>query len=137
MAKKSYEAMPAVPPEVAIRYETMMAVLSGELTVSEGARRLDLSRNHFQTLMHRTLGSMIDSLSSKPGGRPPTPEREKQLQKQTEKLLLENARLRRRVETTDRILGVASGLLRGRIGREKSRREPGGDRSPKTPTEDE
>jgi hypothetical protein len=135
MAKKSYEAMPVVPPEVAMRYETMMAVLSGELTVSEGARRLDLSRNHFQTLMHRVLGSVIETLGSKAGGRPPTPEREKQLQKQAEKLLLENARLRRRVETTDRILGVASGLLRGRIGR-GSRREAGG-RPPKTSSEDE
>ena len=136
MAKKSYEAMPVVPPEVAIRYETMMAVLSGELTVSEGARRLDLSRNHFQTLMHRALGSLIESLGSKAGGRPPTPEREKQLQKQADKLLMENLRLRRRVETTNQVLGVASGLLQGRIGR-GSRREPGGGRSPKTPTEDE
>lgn len=127
--------MPTVPPEVAMRYETMMAVLSGELTVSEGARRLDLSRNHFQTLMHRALGSLIESLGSKPGGRPPTPEREKRLQRQAEKLLLENARLRRRVETTDRILGVASGLLRGRIGR-GSRREAGG-RASKTASEDE
>jgi hypothetical protein len=135
MAKKSYQAMPAVPPEVALRYQTMMAVLSGELTVSEGARRLDLSRNHFQSLMHRALGSLIESLGSKPGGRPATPEREKQLQKQAEKLLLENARLRRRVETTDRILGVASSLLRGRIDRGNAR-EPGG-RATKTSAEDE
>src|SRR5688500_864369 len=135
MTKKSYQAMPLVPPEVAIRYEIMMAVLSGELTVSEGARRVELSRNHFQTLMHRALRSLIESLGNKAGGRPPTPEREKQLQKQAEKQLLENARLRRRVETTDRILGVASGLLRGRIGR-GSRREAGG-RARKTSPEDE
>ena len=38
----------------------MMAVISGELTVSEGARRLGLSRNHFQTLLHRGLGALID-----------------------------------------------------------------------------
>ena len=136
MAKKSYEPLPVVPAEVAMRYETMMAVLSGELTVSEGARRLNLSRNHFQTLMHRTLGSIIENLSSRPGGRPPTPEPEKQLRKRTEKLLLEIARLRRRVETSDTMLSVASGLMRGRIGR-RTRREAGGDRSPKTPTEDE
>lgn len=136
MVKKSYEAMPSVPPEVAVRYETMMAVISGELTVSEGARRLDLSRNHFQTLMHRVLGSVIETLGSKAGGRPPTPEREKQLQKETEKLRLEVTRLRRKVETTGQMLGVASGLLRGRIGR-GSRREPGGGRAPKTSLEDE
>ena len=131
MAKKSYTAMPAVPPEVVMRYETVMAVLSGELSVSEGARRLRLSRNHFQTLMHRTQALVIESLVPKAGGRPATPEREKQLQRDMEKLQAENARLRRRVETTDRILGVASGLLRGRIGRE-SRSE-----GAKGPAEDE
>ena len=101
-----------------MRYETVMAVLSGELSVSEGARRLRLSRNHFQTLMHRTQALVIENLVPKAGGRPARPEREKQLQRDMEKLQAENVRLRRRVETTDRILGVASGLLRGRIGRE-------------------
>jgi hypothetical protein len=125
MSKKSYTAMPPVPAEVAQRYETVMAVLSGDLSVSEGARRLDLSRNHFQSLMHRTQAVMIESLQPHRGGRPPTPEKEKELQRDLERLQTENARLRRRVETTDRILGVASGLLRGRIGRE-SRGESGG-----------
>lgn len=132
MEKKSYTAMPKVPPEVATRYETVMAALSGELSVSEGARRLGLSRNHFQTLMHRMQAVMIESLQPKAGGRPVTPEREKKLQRDLEKLQAENVRLRRRVDTTDRILGVASGLLRGRIGRE-SRSDQGG----KGPAEDE
>ena len=131
MEKKNYTPLPAVPPEIAMRYETVMAVLSGELSVSEGARRLRLSRNHFQTLMHRTQSLVIESLVPKAGGRPATPEREKQLQRDLERLEAENVRLRRRVETTDQILGVASGLLRGRIGRE-SRSEGG-----KRPAEDE
>jgi transposase-like protein len=130
--KKSYTAMPPVPPEITQRYETVMAVLSGELSVSEGARRLSLSRNHFQSLMHRMQAAMIESLRPHAGGRPPTPEREKELQRERDRLQTENARLRRRVETTDRILGVASGFLRGRIGRE-SRSESGG----KGPAEDE
>jgi transposase-like protein len=124
MKKKSYTAMPSVPAEIATRYQTVMAVLSGELSVSEGARRLGVSRNHFQSLMHRAQGSLIETLSPKVGGRPATPERERALQRDMDKLQAENARLRRRVETTDRILGVASGLLRGRIGRE-SRGEGG------------
>jgi hypothetical protein len=118
MEKKGYTSMPTVPPEIAMRYQTVMAVLSGELSVSEGARRLQLSRNHFQTLMHRMQARMIESLAPRAGGRPSTPEREKQLQRDLEKLQAENARLRRRVETTDRILGIASGLLRGRTLRE-------------------
>jgi transposase-like protein len=130
--KKSYTAMPPVPPEITQRYETVMAVLSGELSMSEGARRLSLSRNHFQSLMHRMQTAMIESLRPHAGGRPPTPEREKELQRDRDRLQTENARLRRRVETTDRILGVASGFLRGRIGRE-NRSESGG----KDPAEDE
>ena len=131
MEKKSYTAMPTVPPEISLRYETVMAVLSGELSMSEGARRLDLSRNHFQSLIHRAQALVIESLAPRAGGRPATPEREKKLQRDLEKLQAENARLQRKVDTTDRILGVASGLLRGRIGRE-SRSEGG-----KGPAEDE
>ena len=132
MAKKSYTALPQVPLEIAQRYETLVAVLSGELSVSEGARRLDLSRNHFQSLMHRMQAGMIESLRPNAGGRPAMPEREKQLQRDMDKLQAENVRLRRRVETTDRILGVASGLLRGRIGRESH-----SERGRKGPAEDE
>jgi hypothetical protein len=135
MVKKTYTAMPSVPPEVATRYETVMSVLSGALTVSEGARRLGLSRNHFQSLLHRALGSLIDELGPKVGGRPPVPEGERRALRETEKLRLENARLKRRVETTDRILGLASGLLKGRVERRtrRERQEPGA----KTSTEDE
>jgi hypothetical protein len=124
MSKKTYTALPVVPPELAARYETVMAVMAGTLTVSEGARRLGLSRNHFQSLLHRALGSVIEELGPKAGGRPPTPARERQLEMESGKLRLENARLQRRVETAERILGVASGMLRGRMER-GARRERG------------
>jgi len=133
MAKKNYTALPAVPPELAPRYETMLAVMSGALTVSEGARRLGLSRNHFQSLLHRALGSMITEISPKTGGRPPMPARERELEEEAGRLRLENERLNRRVETTERILGLASGMLRGRMDR-GARRERG---SRKPATEDE
>jgi hypothetical protein len=109
-----------------------MAVMAGTLTVSEGARRLGLSRNHFQSLLHRALGSVIEELGPKAGGRPPTPARERQLEVETGKLRLENERLQRRVETAERILGLASGMLRGRMDR-GARRERG---SGKPTTED-
>ena len=133
MSRKSYTALPVVPPELAARYETVMAVISGSLSVSEGARRLGLSRNHFQSLLHRALGSLIEELGPKAGGRPPIPARERQLEMETGQLRLENERLQRRVETAERILGVASGLLQGRTER-GARRE----RRPKSPAaEDE
>ena len=124
MSKKTYTALPVVPPELAARYETVTAVMAGTLTVSEGARRLGLSRNHFQSLLHRALGSVIEELGPKAGGRPPTPARERQLEMETGKLRLENERLQRRVETAERILGLASGMLRGRMDR-GARRERG------------
>ncbi len=133
MSKKAYTALPVVPPDLAPRYEVMLAVISGSLTLSEGARRLGLSRNHCQSLLHRALGSLIAELGPKAGGRPPTPPRERQLEEETGRLRRENERLQRRVETADRILGVASGLLRGRMDR-GARHE----RAPKKPaTEDE
>jgi hypothetical protein len=132
MAKKTYTALPVIPRALAARYEVMVAVMSGALTVSEGARRLGLSRNHFQSLLHRALGSLIEELEPKTGGRPPMPARERELEEQTGQLRLENERLRRRVETAERILGVASGLLQGRMDRGMRR-----ERGPKKPaTED-
>ena len=129
MPKKTYTALPVVPPELAARYETLMAVMAGTLTVSEGARRLGLSRNHFQSLLHRALGSVIEELGPKAGGRPPMPARERQLEEETGRLRLENEQLQRRVETAERILGLASGMLRGRMDR-GARRE----RGPRKPT---
>ena len=128
MSKKTYTALPEVPPELAPRYEVMVAVMSGSVTVSEGARRLGLSRNHFQSLLHRALGSLIAELGPKPGGRPKMPVRERQLEEETGRLRVENERLNRRVETAERILGLASGMLRGRMdrgaGRERGERKP-------------
>ena len=129
MSRKTYTALPVVPPELAARYETVMAVVSGSLTVSEGARRLGLSRNHFQSLLHRALGSLLEELAPKAGGRPPRPPRERELEAETGRLRLQNERLQRRVETAERILGLASGMLRGRMDR-GARRE----RGPRKPT---
>ena len=126
---KSYKALPQVPRELEERYRVMVEVLSGDLTVSDGARRLGLSRNHFQTLLHRGLEGLMSGISSHPGGRPAMPEAQRRLHEEKAELDRENERLRRRVETTDRLLGLASGLLRGRTERRT--------RSAKTNSEDE
>jgi transposase-like protein len=111
---KSYTPLPALPNEVAPRYQVILEVLAGDLTVSEGARRLGLSRNHFQSLMHRGQQALLETLQGRPAGRPPVPEQERQLRDQVTRLQKENERLKQQVETTDRLLGVASGLLKGR-----------------------
>ena len=119
---KNYTPAPQIPPELLERYTVVLEALSGTRTVSDAARRLGLSRVHFQTLMHRGVEGLIEGLAAKPAGRPKPPEREQKLAEETARLKQENEQLRRKVETTDRLLGVASGLLRGRMTR---RRDPG------------
>jgi hypothetical protein len=109
---KSYIKTPRVPSALLPRYRVMLEVLGGTLTVSEGARRLGLSRNHFQTLMHRGLSGLLEGLRTKPAGRPSRGTREKELLEEKARLERENSRLRRKVETTDRLLGIAKGFLR-------------------------
>jgi hypothetical protein len=113
---KNYKPMPQVPEPVKERYRTVTEVLSGAITVSEGARRLGLSRNRFQSVMHRGLEALIQSLHGEPG-RPAMPESERRLREEMLALQRENERLRKRAETTERVLGLARGLLRGRMER--------------------
>lgn len=134
MAKKDYEPMPEVPGHVRQKYETMLQVIAGALSVSEGARRLGLSRNRFQTLLHRSLKGMLAGLEPGDPGRPGKPPREAELERDNEKLRQENERLRGRAEMIDRLLGVASGVIRGRVRTSKPRKatgeEDGGDDDP-------
>lgn len=115
MAKKTYEPAPQVPPELQERYATLLAVMSGAITVSEGARRLNLSRNHFQTLLHRGLKGLMEGLEPGRPGRPGKLAREAELEQELGRLQDENRKLRQRTETIDRLLDVASGMIRGRM----------------------
>jgi transposase-like protein len=122
---KSYTSLPVVPPEMAERYRIVMEVLSGALSVSEGARKAGLSRNHFQTLVHRASAGIIQGLSPKDAGRPPMPVRERKLWLETRRLEKEKERLLQRAHISDRLLGVATSLLHNRRKR-KTPREPEG-----------
>ena len=113
--KKTYEAMPAVPAEVVERYQAVLSVLSGEMTVSDAARRLSLSRNHFQSQMHRGLAALIEGLMPRQTGRPPKPPREVELEQQNEMLRKENERLKERAEVVNRLLEATSEVVRGRV----------------------
>jgi transposase-like protein len=84
-------------------------------TVSAAARSLSLSRNHFQTILHRGLAALIEAIEVKPGGRPPKSGQVAQLEQELSRLKRENARLRRQTDSTERLLQVASGLLQGRL----------------------
>lgn len=125
MGKKDYQPVPEVPAELRERYQTMLQVLSGALSVSEGARRLGLSRVRFQTLLHRGLKGMVSGLAPGEPGRPGKPAREVELEGKLERLERENERLRGRAEMIDRLLGVASGVIRGRVRAARPRKTKG------------
>jgi len=124
LRKKTYTAAPTPPPGQEHRYQVMLQVLSGQLTVSDGAKALGMSRNHFQTLLHRGLEGFIEKASPKPSGRPGKSTKEADLEAENERLRRHNARLQERVDNVDHLLEVASDML-------KRRAEPTG-RSRKT-----
>ncbi len=130
--KKNYTPAPELPPEVVQRLALMVEVLSGKTSVAAAARALGMSRNHFQSILHRGLGAMIEEITPKPGGRPAKPEAVSALEAEIEQLRRENERLLEDVKTSERVLQVASTMLRGRIGaarqgRGKKAKEPSGE----------
>lgn len=115
MGKKRYTPAPAVAPEMAERLDSILEVLAGKTTVAQAARELGMSRNHFQTLLHRGLAGLTESITPKPGGRPAKPEHATALEEENQRLQREIGRLRQQADTTERLLQAASGLLQGRI----------------------
>jgi len=112
--KPSYTPSPEVPKELMPRLAAVVEVLAGMKTVSQVARELGLSRNHFQSILHRSLLAMVKSISPKAAGRPAKPEDLSELQQRLKKLERENGRLKKRVDATDKLLEVAGQLLHGR-----------------------
>jgi hypothetical protein len=117
-AKKipSYEPVPAVPRQMLQRFQTIQDVMLGKLEVTEGAKQLGMSRNHFQTLLHRAEKAMLQSITPKAAGRPPKPVREVALQAELSRLQKENQTLRMRSEAVERLLALAGDWARGTIG---------------------
>jgi hypothetical protein len=71
--KRSYTPAPALPPELMQRLALIVEVLAGIKTVSEAARTLGISRNHFQTILHRGVTGLMDAIAPKAAGRPGKP----------------------------------------------------------------
>jgi len=109
----SYTPSPEVPQELAPRVALILQVLSGVKTLSEAARAANLSRNHFQSLLNRSLGSMVEALAPQEPGRKPKPQVLSELEQRLKRLERENSRLKKRVEATDELIMVAGELLHG------------------------
>lgn len=112
----SYTPAPEPPtdPDLRRRYDMVLAVIRDEQTMTGAAHSLDLSRNHFQTLFHRALLAMIDSITPKPAGRPAKPEREAALEAENTRLKAQLATLEEKLATMDRLLDIVGGIASGR-----------------------
>jgi len=128
MSRAKYAPLPVVPEQVLPRLAVVVEVLAGIRTVSAAARELGLSRNRFQSLLHRALAALGQELAPHPAGRRARSPQVAQLRAELKRLQRENAKLRDQVGSTERLLTVASGLLRGRIratGRQRRLRSAG------------
>ena len=121
--KKTYTPMPEVPEAIRERFTVVLQVQSGALSVSEGARKLGMARNEFQSLMHKAMAGMIAAMTPKPPGRPAKPEAEAKLRTESEKLRRENDKLKAQVGSTHQMLELVAGIFNRRIDRAMSQRE--------------
>jgi transposase-like protein len=112
-ANLTYTSAPEVPKELAPRLALILEVLSGAKTLAQAAREANLSRNHFQSLLNRSLGSMVAALTPQEPGRKPKAQALSELEQRLKKLERENSRLKKRVEATDELIMVAGELLHG------------------------
>jgi transposase len=134
--KPSYEPAPVVPKQMLLRFQTIQEVMSGQLEVAEGARRLGMSRNHFQTLLHRAEKAVLESVSPKPAGRPARPAREVELEAELLRAQRENQALQLRSEAVEKLLGLASDWARGTIGARARRAKTAKTRTPSNDPEE-
>ena len=120
--KKTYTPAPEVPADIQARYLAVMEVISGQTTVSEAARKMGMSRNHFQTLVHRAQEGMLERLTPGVPGRPAKSEREAELERQLADLRRKATQLEERLEMTDKVMGLAKRLLHGPAPRARATR---------------
>jgi hypothetical protein len=91
-----------------------MAVIGQTQTVTAAAASLGMSRNHFQTILHRVIEAIIETIRPKPAGRPAKPEREAALEAENARLKAELAALTERTAMLDRLMTVVGGIASGR-----------------------
>ena len=119
----TYTPAPELPadPELRRRFGLLVAVMAQTETVSGAARALGLSRNHFQTVLHRVIAAMIAELTPKPAGRPAKPEREAQLEAENRRLRNELEAMQIRSEMIERMMTVVGGIASGKTPMPRSR----------------
>jgi hypothetical protein len=114
--KPTYTPAPALPedPELRRRFVEIIAVLSEQQTVTGAASALGLSRVHFQTILHKVIGAIIEEIKPKPAGRPAKPPEVAALEAENERLRADLEALQIRTESVQRLLNVVGGLASGK-----------------------
>lgn len=130
-----YMTQPKMPPDIAELYETILRALSGTVTPTEAAEKLKVSTVQCHNLLNRAAAGVLEALLPKKPGRRAMPEVERRLREENERLKKENLRLQERVETIDRLMTVAGGILRGQVRsvRRKKKSGEGGSDEPEDP----
>jgi transposase len=142
MAKKDkYVKRPELTDDSNRRVYWVMAAMTGAATMKQAAKELGLSRTQFHNLFNQTLHALRETVTPKTAGRPARSPREKELLEENERLRRQNERLQQRVDTVDRLLGVASEMMRGRIQpttrSKRTRTKASPDEAPKSEEPDE
>lgn len=110
----TYTRAPTISEEMQIRYAACLSVVSGHTSVSEAARRLGMSRNRFQSILHRGLGAMVEAIAPQPPGRPAKSAREVELEEEVEELQRQLHHLQVHAELTERLLATVSEAMKKR-----------------------
>src|SRR6187551_123780 len=110
--KSSYVPVPKATAEVQQRLHVVLLVQTGQLSVSDGARTLGLSRNHFQSLRNRGLTAMVEALSQHSPGRPRGDAELREMQQTLQKLQRDNDALRAELKAQSDIIGSLTAMVR-------------------------
>lgn len=114
--KPSYTPAPQIDdPKVAERLQAVVQVMSGETTVSDAARLLDMPRNYFQTVLHRGQAGLLEGLTPKPAGRHATPPAQQTLMRENQQLRHQLQQTEQRVAHLEKLLETASELIKEQI----------------------
>ena len=127
-----YVKAPEPGPQVRPLYEAVLKHLSGQLTVTGAAASVGLSRLRFQTRLHRGLTGLLQALEDQPRGRRAMPEEQRGLLEENAALRKENQRLAAQVNSTVRMMGLATEWMRK--GLKSSARQTGARPTEATPS---
>jgi len=126
--KSSYVPVPKATPDVQQRLHVVLLVQTGQLSVSDAARTLGLSRNHFQSLRNRGLTAMVEALSQHSPGRPRGDSELRETQRALQKLERDNDALRAELKAQSDIIGSLTTMVRQQtnktLGTPRSRARP-------------